>query len=205
MKQFKILYMSGLLVTATLPLASSQAQTVKPSEATATPAVDSATLIVPGQSVGQIQLGDTQEKVKRILGTWASMSLNGRIGDEAYGYNSGLTIYFRDYKVDSVRVSSKAYKTAEGVSVGSSSNDIRHLFKSGTLTPFKVGLTDNMGKVLKYVTSYNYSDAKRGVIFQFGASGNYIEDRHGIDMPPIGDGKLSTSLCRAILVVKPKP
>jgi len=204
MKRLHPLLLAFLFATIALSLATSRAQTTD-SAKTAQPAPSSsALLIVPGKSVGEVHLGDTQQAVRKLLGQPSGMLLMGPFGGETYFYELGLTVYFRSYKVTGIRASSERFQTAQGIGVGSSANFIRSQYKGGTLSPSKIGLTDNMGKVVRYVTSYDYLDSKHEINFHFGPSGNFFEPRR--KNSPLFDatGKPLTSRCESVTIMAPE-
>lgn len=149
-----------LLIGLTLAFSSvlSFAQTTEESNATAP--VNDDFSIVAGQSIGKIQLGDSQEKVHQVLGSPSVGGLAGRLGDNWERYDSGIEISYRDFKVAFINVTSSKYKTVEGISVGSNPDVIRKIFKGGILTKVSQGV-------------YAYTDAKRGIKFQFGNDKNH--------------------------------
>jgi len=204
MKRFQPLPLVFLFAAIALPLAASRAQTTDSVKTAQSAPSSSASLIVPGKSVGDVHLGDSQQSVRKLLGARATIYLMGPYGSETYEYESGLTIYFRSYKVAAISVSSEKFKTAQGIGVGSSANLIRGQYKGGTLSPSKIGLTDNMGKVIRYVTSYDYLDSKHEISFHFGPSGNYLEDRRKAPALFDANGKPLTSRCQSVTIMAPE-
>ncbi len=159
MKTIKPYLLIGLTLAFSSVLARSFAQTTEKANATAP--VNNDFSIVAGQSIGKIQLGDSREKVHQVLGAPNIMALNGGYGGGWERYNDlGLEISYREFKVAFISAISSKYKTAEGISVGSNPDVIRKIFKGGILTKVSQGV-------------YAYTDAKRGIKFQFGNDKNH--------------------------------
>lgn len=187
MKRISSLLVAGLALASSSGLAYASDQTKGKPDLTA-PVTDNF-LIVAGQSIGQVRLGDSLEKVHQTLGPWSMTYLMGRLGDQVEEYKSGFVISYNNYKVAAIGITSKEYKTSEGVSVGSSPEVVRKGFKGGVLSSYKIRLTDpHSNKVTDTRTCYVYTDAKRGIKFQFG-----------------NNKKHSTAWCDTITVVEPTP
>lgn len=72
-------------------------------------------LIVPGQSIGKISLGMTQDEVIRRLGKPTSSEENQMMYQSS---EHDITLYMKDQVVRQVAFSSPAFSTAEGVDIG---------------------------------------------------------------------------------------
>ncbi|MEO6907668.1 MAG: hypothetical protein ABI210_07235 [Abditibacteriaceae bacterium] len=142
-------------------------------------------LIVPGQRIGNVCIGESQKDVHQTLGAFSSMLMMGPLGTESEGYKSGFGVSYVNFKVVEINISSKQFKTQNGVSVGSSPDLIRKLFKGGVLSVRKVDF-GTQHKTTKTLTYYIYTDAKRGIQFQFG-----------------NNEKHSTKWCDTITIMKP--
>ncbi|MEO6907669.1 MAG: hypothetical protein ABI210_07240 [Abditibacteriaceae bacterium] len=166
MKNNYILLVIGLsLVSSSLLVRGAEKTADKPS-APATLSNDF--LIVPGQSIGKVYLGEDQKNVHQTLGHWSGMVLNGLPGNEGESYKSGIGVSYVDYKVVEIRAWSKQYQTQNKVSVGSSFELIQKLFKDGVLSSEKTYSGNSLGKITKTTTYNVYTEAKIGVKFQFG-------------------------------------
>ena len=173
MKTIKTFLLIGLPLALSAVLAHSADQTMDKAPSTAP--ITNDFLIVEGQSIGNVQLGDNPDRVHEVLGTPSFTALMGRIGDHGDHYDSGIDVSYRDFKVAALSTTSSKFKTESGFSVGSNADVIRQNYKGGALN-----------KVSPNV--YVYTDGKRGIKFQFGNDKNH-----------------TTKWCDTIIVVKATP
>lgn len=144
--------------------------------------------IVPGQSLGQLRLGEPASKAMAPLGKPASSDASmGRFWDvwKSHSKKSNyeldlLTI--RDGSglhtfVEQVRVTSPWFKTRRGIHVGSRFSAVMAAFPKAHLLNPETGL--------KYREVALYDDISQGIMFEFAAA------KHGVP---------ASAKCRAILV-----
>jgi hypothetical protein len=118
-------------------------------------------LIVPGQRVGQIQLGMPVAQVYAILG---APSRTDKLEEETHYVYSDLNVVIKDstQRVDVVNETNSKYRTREGVGVGSQDIEVRakmgnfstvkqipngavYCYRSGMILVTKNGIVDWIG------------------------------------------------------------
>ncbi|NDK57537.1 hypothetical protein [Pontibacter fetidus] len=138
------------------------------------PNIDPSFLIVPGQRIGQISLGQTAEKINNTLGKADS-------GDAAMGkalsfwYGKGrhkqnyVAVYFsrnfdggpEDLLARQIRVNSSSFKTPESIAPGSRIASIRQNY---TLKPIAYYSNPMQQQI------YIYDDTAKGIAFEIATS-----------------------------------
>jgi len=134
------------------------------------PALDSALMIVPGQRIGQISLGQTAEVINNKLGKADS-------GDAAMGkamafwYSKGqhkknyLAVYFfrnfdggpEDLLARQIRINSPSFKTTDNISPGSNITRIRRNY---SLKPIAYYINPKQQRI------YIFDDVAKGMAFE---------------------------------------
>jgi len=118
--------------------------------------------IIPGRAVGNVQIGDSQQKVHKVLGAWSGSFLDGRLGGETETYAQGFLIRYSDYKVVEINVTSKKFLTHEAISVGRSRRQIQSTFKGG------VWRHNWWYSGKRKINEYIYDMVQPGIAFRFG-------------------------------------
>jgi hypothetical protein len=82
--------------------------------------------IVPGERVGSVFLGMTEEQLYTKMGSPAKNFPPNRDGDVLYSYMD-LSVYVKmaTHRVKMIQVTGPAYRTAQGVSIGSSELELK--------------------------------------------------------------------------------
>ncbi len=139
--------------------------------AKAPPKPDSSYLIVPGERIGQIRLGETAELVNSKLGQPDSgdaamgKALNFWINPDEKKVRQYVAVYFVRHlekgqealRTEQVQVTSPAFKTSGSIGTGSNIADIRQKYK---LTPLAYYTNTKQQQV------YIYDDVARGIAFE---------------------------------------
>ncbi|WP_162428466.1 hypothetical protein [Pontibacter pudoricolor] len=142
----------------------------KPETIVATPALDSAFLIVPGQRIGQISLGETAEKITSTLGQPDSgdaamgKALSFWLGKGRHKQNY-VAVYFsrnfdggpEDLLARQIRVNSPSFKTIENVGIG---NNISTIRQHHILQPIAYYLNPQQQR------TYIFDDTPAGIAFE---------------------------------------
>ncbi|MBB6612980.1 hypothetical protein H7F15_18205 [Pontibacter sp. Tf4] len=170
--------------TTTVPTPDTATRTTQPIVEKPTP--DTTFLILPGQRIGQVSLGQTAEQVSNILGKPDS-------GDAAMGKalsywfgknrkNHVVAVYFsRSYTegpednllVRQVRVNSSAFKTPESLGAGSPIATIRQHYTIAPIAYYQSGrqriyIFDDMAKGIAFETAVSDSSCIAVTIHQAG-------------------------------------
>ncbi len=121
------------------------------------------TRIEPGRRVGQIKIGAAREAVHRTLGKpdGAYRVANG-IAGEYWSSETGnqLRIFYQGGKVVQISVQSAQFSTSEGITTGSSLDEVRQ--RHPTLKKFSHDVSGSGGGLIDY-----YDDVQQGIAFEF--------------------------------------
>ena len=150
---FLLLAVAGVGATFVTAANSINANTAKPN---ARPVLTNF-LIVPGQSVGDVHLGDSPQQVAKVLGKWSG-SFCGAADSPSLHYPQGLWIYYAHSKAVEIKVDSKSFITQHGSSVGKTRRQIQDNYRGGNWR-----YIGRQNKVDKHV----YDMAKSGIAFRF--------------------------------------
>ena len=173
MKFTKIIIL-GLAIAFTACQSSKNAQHKNDSTASIEPGpgkiVDETFLIVPGQSIGEISLGEDMESVGKKLGkpnagdaamgkAWGIWFDDDSTGNELAIYSSYRDTSMRVKDVKQIRITSNRFKTQDGFSLGRSLRDTKLKFPA--MEQLSAYLNEQKDTVLVY-------DAKQdGIGFEF--------------------------------------
>ncbi|MCX2574842.1 hypothetical protein [Pedobacter sandarakinus] len=135
--------------------------------------VDPTFLIVPGRSIGEISLGDSIEKVAKVLGKadggdaamgkawgiWYGSKMENGDTDEIAIYSSykDTTMHVKDVK--QIRITSPKYKTQDGFTVGRTTSETKNKFPGMALASSYLTATKDTVQI--------YDAKQEGIAFEF--------------------------------------
>jgi hypothetical protein len=149
--------------------------------AKAAPASD--TLVVPGQRVGKVRLGDSRAVVLRLLGKPAKTARwkSGPTQDSWFGPKPSvdkdgmeafqrieLNVIYSGGKVVQIEFNSPAFKTPQGISIGNTLQQFRRAYAG--VKPYTFMYLDEGGGGYR---GHYYDARAKGIAFSFGAQDYY--------------------------------
>jgi hypothetical protein len=144
-----------------------------PIDSTSVPVISSKMLIIPGEKIGNISLGQNAGELESILGkpdvsdaamgkawiTWFSKVSDTVTGNELNIYTTYKDNEMMEKVVRQIRITSNEFKTAEGLSTGKSLAEIQKIYPEIEQTG-KYDMETNTPVTV-------YDDTESGIAFEF--------------------------------------